>query len=143
MDLLTKLDNGAREVTITVDFGEAGSSTKMQNLRAALLTRGVPDPILDDVIASHAIANLKVYFRAIAKSGMRPTKDRPDPLDDVAIQARVDKAIPSIAEAREAASAEKKLDATKKVFDKLTPEEQETYIANLQAIFAAKQASAS
>ena len=96
MDLQTKMDGSDRVVTITVDFGESreeGSS--LDNLSAALMDRGVPAGVVMDVIAGHAIANLKVYFRAAVKAGMKGGKDTP-PLTDEEIQAKVDKMAPTV-----------------------------------------------
>lgn len=129
MQLPTKMENSDRIVNIEVDFGDNG----LEGLRQALLTRGVKPEAVDSVIASHAIANLKVYFRSIAKAGMKTTKERTEPLTDAEIQERIDKAIPGVSVEREAVSAEKKLTTAANAFDKLTPEEQEAYLEQLRS----------
>lgn len=131
MILPTKMENSDRVVNIDVDFGEDDAS-KMTGLKSALIARGVKEETVDDVIASHAIANLKVYFRAVAKAGMKTTKERPEPLTDEQIQAKVDEAIPGVSAEREAVSAEKKLTTAAKAFDLLSAEEQEAYIQQLR-----------
>jgi hypothetical protein len=142
MDLLTKMENSDREVTITVDFGENAPGDKLTALRAALVARGVKEEIVEEVIASHAIANLKVYFRSGAKAGMKGKKDEA-PLTDAEIQAKVDKMIPSIAPERDAQTAMKKLETAEKVFGNLSDEEQAAYLEKLQARLAAKREAVS
>lgn len=96
MDLLTKMDGSEREVTISVAFGEdASGAVKLPALRDALTARGVGTEIVDDVIAGHAVANLKVYFRSGAKGAMKGTKDKPT-WTDAEIQDKINKMIPGI-----------------------------------------------
>jgi hypothetical protein len=96
MDLITRMDGSDREVTVTVDFGENRDGTMLENLKSALIERGVPSGTVEDVIAGHAIANLKVYFRSGVKNGMKPSKTRLEPLPDSKIQSIVDQMVPTV-----------------------------------------------
>lgn len=132
MDLVTKIDGSDREVTIKVDLGEENGQPALEGLRTALLNRGTNMEIVDNVIASHARASLKTYFRAIAKAGMKATKDR-GPLTDEEIQVRVDNAVPGIARDRGTGSNDKKLAAAAKAYEMMSAEEQRAYIEQLKA----------
>lgn len=138
MELITKMEGSDREVTVNVDFGENRGGNPLENLKAAMLERGVKAESLDAIIAGHAIANLKVYFRSLVKVGMKAKEDKPA-LTDEELQAKVDKAIPSEPSERTGATVEKRKEAFAKDFLKKSPEEQAKIIAELQAQIAAAQ----
>ncbi len=131
MELLTKVEGSERQVTVSVDLGETRDGDELEALKAALIERGVKPETVNAVVTSHARANLKVYFRAGVKTGMKPNKDGVS-LTDEEIQAKVDKMIPGVAAEREGANAEKKLAAAQKAYDGMTAEDQAAFLEKLQ-----------
>lgn len=137
MELITKMEGTDREVTSVYDFGEETGG--FNGLRGSLTAKGVPEDKVDDIIASHAIANMKVGVRAIVKAGMKATKDR-GPLTDDQIQEKLDKHVFGLAVEKEAKPLpkDKLMAQLKALYADMTDEEKAAEKERLQALLAVK-----